>query len=232
MTTDHLSDLTWDRLHAGDLEPELADLARLHAAGCARCAARGAALDEHRTRFQAELPPLEAAARPRWRAVVPLAVTAAAAAAVVAIALRPGPGPAERTKAGFAATAFAGRDGDAVPLGNGDPIFPGDRLQLSYSARHPGHLAVLAIDGTGAVAVYFPPGGATTWAAAAGQRIALPSSTELGDAIGAERLWVVFCDQPQQLAPLTAALAAGGAPDQSGCEIQRMWFDKRARVRR
>lgn len=47
--------------------------------------------------------------------------------------------PAARLKGGFVVTAFAGRGGDAVPLGTGDPLFPGDRLQLSYSAERAGH---------------------------------------------------------------------------------------------
>jgi len=232
-TIEHVSDLTWDRLHAGGLAPALADRARQHAAGCPGCAERGAALAAEHRRFVAAPPPLRATPRPRraGRAIVSAVAVAVAVVAIAIVRIRAdAPGEAIRSKGGFGVTAFAGRDHDAVPLGTGDPIFPGDRLQLSYSADRAGHLAVLAIDGAGQVEVYFPAG-ATTWAAAAGRRIALPASTELDDVLGEERLWIVLCERPQPLAPLVAALrergiAAGPPPD---CEVQRLRFDKRAR---
>jgi hypothetical protein len=155
------------------------------------------------------------------------------AAAVLAI-VRPGRDverTSTRTKGGFVVTVFAGRERDAVPLGTGDPIFPGDRLQVSYSAARDGHLAVLAIDGAGRVAVYFPADATTTWPASAGHRIALPASTELDDVIGEERLWIVFCDLAQPLAPLVAAVGEHGvaAEPPAACEVQRLRFDKRPR---
>jgi hypothetical protein len=229
MTMQHVSDLTWDRMHAGQLAPGLADLARLHAARCAPCAARRAELEAAHRRFVAVPPALRAAVRPRraWRAIVPALAVAAVAIAIARIP----DGARERSKGGFAVTAFAGRDGDAVPLGTGDPIFPGDRLQLSYSAARPGHLAVLAIDGAGQVEVYFPAGATTTWAAEAGHRIALPASTELDDVIGEERLWVVFCERAQPVAPIVATVRERGiaAEPPPGCEVQRLGFDKRVR---
>jgi hypothetical protein len=231
MTVQHVSDLTWDRLHAGQLAPALADQARQHAAGCARCAARRAALEAAHLRFVAAPPAVRAMPRTRrtWRVVVP--ALAAAAIAIVVVRIAADPRPPTRSKGGFAVSVFAGRAGDAVPLGIGDPIFPGDRLQLSYSAERAGHLAALAIDGAGQVEVYFPAGEPTTWPAAAGHRLALPASTELDDVLGEERLWIVFCDRPQPLAPLVAALGEHGAAAEppSGCEVQRMRFDKRAR---
>jgi hypothetical protein len=231
MTNEHVSDLTWDRLHAGHLAPALGEDARQHAAACPQCAARGAALEAEHRRFATFGPPLRAA-RPRraWRAIAPVLAVAAAAAVLLRIGEDPPPGPT-RLKGSFAITAFAGRDGDAVPLGVGDPVFPGDRLQLSYSAERAGHLAVLAIDGAGSVDVYFPAGGAMAWSAAAGHRIALPASTELDDVLGDERLWIAYCEKPQPLAPLVSALAAQGvaAPPPPGCQLQRMRFDKRAR---
>jgi hypothetical protein len=169
-----------------------------------------------------------------------------AAAAVVAVAVVPqivarrlagdqggaGSAPTARSKGGFAVMAFAGRDRDVVTLGPGDPIFPGDRLQLSYSAEQAGHLAVLAIDGAGAVSVYFPPDAATTWPAVAGQRIALPMSTALDDIVGEERLWIVHCSAQQPLAPLVARLTVEGVNAEApvDCEVQRLSFDKHARA--
>lgn len=231
MTTPHVSDLSWDRLHAGHLAPALAAEARQHAAACPSCATRGAALEVAHRRFVAAPPSLRARPRPaRARLAPALATAAVAIAAVFWLAARE-PREPIRSKGGFAVTAFAGRDGDAVPLGAGDPIFPGDRLQLSYSAPRAGYLAVLAVDGAGQVNVYFPAHGITAWAAAAGHRIALPSSTELDGVVGEERVWVAFCDQPQPLAPLSAALVERGvaAEPPVGCEIQRLRFDKRVR---
>lgn len=182
-------------------------------------------------------------ASPWWHArwAIPVLATAVVAVAVVPQILAPriggdhggaGSAPTVRSKGGFAVMAFAGRDRDVVTLGPGDPIFPGDRLQLSYSAEQPGHLAVLAIDGAGAVSLYFPPDATTTWPAVAGQRIALPTSTALDDVVGEERLWIVHCSAPQPLAPLVARLAAEGvnAAPPVDCEVQRLSFNKRARA--
>jgi hypothetical protein len=226
-----VSDLTWDRLHAGWLAPALADQARQHAAGCPRCAERGAALAAEHRGFVAAPPPLPApSVRRAWRAIASALAVAAVAIAIARIGADR-PHDAMRSKGGFGVTAFAGRDLNAVPLGTGDPIFPGDRLQLSYSAERDGHLAVLAIDGAGQVDVYFPAGATMTWAAAAGRRIALPASTELDDVLGEERLWITWCDRPQPLAPLVAALRERGfaAEPPPACEVQRLRFDKRAR---
>jgi hypothetical protein len=232
MTIEHVSDLTWDRLHADCLAPALADQARQHAAGCPRCAERGAALAAEHGRFVAAPPPLRAMvpARRAWPAIVSALAVAAVVLAIVGVRPDRPPGATE-TKGGFGVTVFAGRDRDAVPLGTGDPIFPGDRLQLSYSAERAGHLAALAIDGAGHVEVYFPAGATMTWPAAAGHRVALPASTELDDVLGEERLWIVFCDRPQPLAPLVAALRERGiaAEPPPACEVQRLRFDKRAR---
>jgi hypothetical protein len=234
VTIQHVSDLTWDRLNAGDLAPALVEQARRHAAGCASCRARGAALLVTHERFVASPPPLRAASRRTWRAVLPALAIAAAAVAVLQLrAGQPHPGidPRERIKGGFAVTAFAGRNGDAVPLGTGDPIFPGDRLQLSYSAPRAGYLVVLAIDGAGQVNVYFPGGATATWPAAAGYRRALPASIELDGVLGDERLWIALCEQPHAVAPLVDALARRGlaAEPPAGCEVQRLRFDKRPR---
>ena len=202
MTTQHVSDLTWDRLHASQLSPALAEQAQRHAATCVRCAARRAALEAAHLRFVAAppampaIPAATAASRARralcaWRLIVPALAAAAIAILVLRVRVDPRHDRA-RIKGGFAVTAFAGRGGDAVPLGLGDPVFPGDRMQLSYSAPRAGHLAALAIDGAGHVEVYFPPDAAMTWPAAAGHRIALPTSTELDEVLGEERLWVAF----------------------------------------
>lgn len=218
----HVSDFTWDRLHAGQLSAPLVAAARLHAAGCARCAARDAAIVAELARFAVPL----RARRARWW----LAAPALAAAAALILVLRPPP-PGERSKGGFAVTAFAGRAGDAVPLGAGDAVYSGDRLQLTYSAAQPGHLAVLALDGAGQTNVYFPTDGTTTWPAAPGHALPLPSSTELDGVLGAERLWIVFCADPQPLAPMLAELRAHGlaAAPPTGCAVQRLTLAKAAR---
>ena len=225
--TEHVSDLTWDRLHAGSLAPALVDQVRHHAAACSSCAARGAALDAAHRRFIAAPPPLRASRVHAWRVMVPAFAVAAAALVVVLVG---GEREATRMKGGFGVTVFAGRGRDAVPLGAGDAIFPGDRLQLSYSAPRDGHLAVLSIDGADRVEAYFPSS-ETTWPAAAGHQIALPVSTELDDVLGDERLWIVFCDRPRPLAPLIAVLAERGvaAEPPPGCEVQRLRFAKRSR---
>lgn len=224
-----LSELQIQRLDAGDLDAP--DEARAHAAGCSGCAARLAGAAAERAAFRASPPwRLPPANRRRWLARPGLvaAIGAAAAAALVIVWILPrdprgAPGPERGTqlKGGVRFELFAARGDHVLPLAQGDRVRPGDRIQVVYSAAVATHVAVLSRDGAGALGVYFPVDRATTWPAAAGQEVGLPSSTELDASLGAETLYLVACAAAQPLAALRVAVDDAARPP-SGCTIDRI----------
>lgn len=243
--TDHVSDLQWDRLLAGELALDLFSAAHAHADGCEACAARLRALTAERDAFNAHpfaLP--RPRARRRW--IVPL--VAAAATVVIAVRLAPWPGPDEpraRTK-GIVQTMAeggtrlalqaapvllltAGQPDALTSVSTGDVIHPGDYLQAGYTAARDGFGAVLSRDGGGAVNAYVPPGGADMVALPAGTARSFPHSTILDGALGSERIAVVWCATAHPLEPLLAALRAREelrVPDD--CMAREVVLDKRA----
>ncbi len=233
---DHVSDLQWDRLLAGELNGAASKAAHDHAAGCARCAARLRELTAGHAAFAWRPAPRWLAPPVRsWRwvgAAVP------ALAAVVALALLwPGaPGrdlDGTRAKgAGPVLVLAAGAPGGLVPLASGDTLAPGEYVQAAYTAARDGFGAVLSRDGAGAVSVYVPARGATMVALPAGTERSFPQSTVLDDVIGAERIVIVWCEAAHPLAPLLAQLHAPlpvAAP--AGCTVRELALDKRAERR-
>ena len=240
---DCVGDLELSRLLAGELDPATATRRREHAATCAACGARLADLDADRRAFLAAPPwrlPVPAAPRRRWQWATGAVALAGAAVALFLVMRRPGfdsgrpdgvdgpRGAGTRTKGGLRFDLFVERAGEVSPLGEGDEVLPGDRLQVVYSAEVATHLAVLSRDGSGAVNVYFPPASEMTWPAVPGRGVSLPSSTELDEVLGPETLYMVACPRATPLAALRAlaAPAAGAPPD--GCTVQSVHLLKRA----
>ncbi|HSS01713.1 MAG TPA: hypothetical protein VLM79_31860, partial [Kofleriaceae bacterium] len=166
---DHVSDLQWDRLLAGELALDLFSAAHAHAHGCEVCAARLRALTAERDAFN-ERPFALPRPRARRRWLVPLLAAAAAVVIAVRLAPRPDPDePRERTKgvvetasvaadelrvAAVAAPVLlltAGRPDALTSVSAGDVIHPGEYLQAGYTAGRDGFGAVLSRDGAGAV---------------------------------------------------------------------------------
>jgi hypothetical protein len=240
--TEHVSDLQWDRLLAGELAAEAGAAAHAHAARCTGCAARLRELTAERDAFRVR--PISLS-RPRRRWLPALIPVAAAAAVLIALRVRPGPGDdgrAERTKGSIHTTAAAASPGihdvalllsasgpDALlPVASGDVVRPGDYLQAGYTATRSGFGAVLSRDGAGSVTAYVPPGGETMVPLAPGRERSFPLSTILDATLGDERIAIVWCETAHPLAPLLAALRDGrpiAAPDD--CSVREVTLDKR-----
>ncbi|WP_437730772.1 DUF4384 domain-containing protein [Sorangium sp. So ce1335] len=250
------SDLRLDRLLAGELESAEQQATRAHLDGCARCAARFAALEAGRAAFLADPPPLRlpaaapAARRPLARSLFPAVTAALGAAAVLAAALfvhqppaPPAPprgdapgatlAPAEqgtRTKGAGGRIGFYVARGEVVsPGGPGEVVHPDDRLQFTYSAAEAGYFALLSVDGAGKGSIYYPAGDVAA-PIQPGEGVPLPSSVVLDGTLGAEVLYGLFCDAPVALEPLRAALesAPERPPAPAGCRVDRVSLDKRA----
>lgn len=232
--TDHISDLQWDRLLAGELPPAIADARRAHAAGCPACAARLAALTAERDAFHARplppglRPPVEVSSRRRWRWA--LALVPAAAAVVLLLLGRERHVPSEQVKgSGPALLLSAGPPDALVPVATGDTVRPGEHLQAGYTAERDGFGAVLSRDGVGEVTVYVPADDTVMVSLPGGVERSFPQSTILDEVVGSERIAIVWCEAAHPLAPLLAALRAGiplVAP--AGCTIREVVLEKRA----
>lgn len=226
---EHVSDLRWDRLLAGELSAEQASAAREHASACARCAARLAELTAGRDAFA--VPMQVVALKPRKRAVWIAAAAAVAAAAVLILVVRPRSDPEERTKGGGPDLVLAaGRESNLVPVSSGDVVRAGDSLQAAYTSTRDGYGAVIARDGAAGVFAYVPSSGDAMLALPAGENRSFPQSTRLDDVVGRELVFVVWCERPHTVSPLLDQLRATGdivAPD--GCTLRRVELTKQAR---
>lgn len=193
----HISDLQWDELVAGDLDAEAAREARAHAASCPGCAARFAEIRGGASKFS------------RKRPSVLWAVGVIAAAALAFVVIRPArPTDEVRTKGGGGAKLVL-VDGAGRVLRTGDRIAPGDRLQATYASTRDGFGAVLSRDGAGSSSVYVPmvalPAGEGSY----------PQSTILDAVLGEETITLVWCERA---VPLTAL---------DGCTTEQVVLDKR-----
>jgi hypothetical protein len=223
---DHLSDLRWDRLLAGDLAPADAAAARDHAATCPRCGARLRELEADRDAFARRPFAIPRAIHPRPRGLWAGAAAALAAAAVLVVVLRRhdgGDGEGTRTKGrgGPALLLSAGPADRLAPLATRDVVHPGDSLQAGYTSARAGFGAVLSRDGAGQAASYVPYGGDHLVALPAGTRRSFPASTILDATPGEEHVAIVWCDADRPLAPLIDELRATGTlAERAGCTIR------------
>lgn len=229
------SDISFDRLLAGDLPASDERRVRDHLAVCALCAERWADIDARRAAFAAAPPALElgppvADPWPRWRWIGPAAALAAVAAVVLFLVVprgEPGMAPATRAKGGETFQLYI-RHGARVRRGGvSEIVHPSDQLQFGYSSPSPGYAAVLSRDGAGVVSVYFPDGGSAAAAVPAGRDQLLPRSTILDETLGAERVVALLCSSPVEIEPLRRELATGRVPAPSGCAMQVVELDKR-----
>lgn len=234
--SDHISDLRWDQLLAGELSAEARTEAETHARGCERCKARLAELTAEREAFRFRAPPA-ALRRParglRW--TMPIAgVLAAAAIALLILRPRgePADEPGELRKGGgtIELLLFAGQPERLTPLLDRGQMFAGDLLQAGYSSPVDGYGTVLSLDGAGNASAYVPAVGTAMVLLPAGERRSFPASTQLDDVVGAETLAVVWCEHPRPIAPLLDELQATRTlARREGCAVRVFAVTKAAR---
>lgn len=212
----HISDLRWDRMFAGELPATDCDEAKTHAASCARCGARLRELEAEReafvfrpvaVKFDAAAPP----ARGRWRRGAPFATFAALAAAamvVLVVIRKPEVSERERTKGTDAPALmlFAGPSNALAQVGASDTIRSRQYLQAGYTSKRDGFGAVLSIDGAGQASIYVPAEGETMVALPAGIEKSFPTSTLLDDVVGAEQIAIVWCEAAHPVGPMLEEL--------------------------
>lgn len=170
-------------------------------------------------------------------------VTASALAAAAAIALAIGTpwtpsvpsardttSSGTRTKGGPASLGWVVRRGEHVFAGRPEqPLRAGDAVRFSVSAREPVYVAVLGLDPTGRLSVYYPDGEQLS-KIEAGRDQLLPAAIEWDGATGAEQLYAVFCANAVALAPVRDAIQrSSDAPAlPRGCSIEHATLNEAA----
>ena len=228
---EHVSDLRWDRLLAGELAD--ADRAEVlaHAEVCSTCAARRAEITAGFDAFANVAPALplsKSSHRTSSRRIIAAVGAVVAVAAGVLLVLRAPSQSTTRTKGtdGAKLMLAAGPRERLVPVVSGDRVRPGDSLQAAYTSTRDGFGAVLARDGSGATAAYVPAEGEAMVALPAGTMQSFPGSTILDEVRGAQAVVILWCESSRPLAPLLAELRASGtvtAPP--GCTVDRVELD-------
>jgi hypothetical protein len=85
-------------------------------------------------------------------------------------------------------------------------VFPGDRIQFTYSSQRAVQFALLHA-GRDKADIFFPAdGGSTTVPVAAGDVVALDHTVQLDNRAGDERVFGLFCDTKVELEPVRSAL--------------------------
>ena len=210
-----ISDLRFDHWLAGELDGAQVSELEGHVSSCARCAGRKRELEQQQAEFLAAAPALRSGrgtvTRTRRTWLAPAAGGLALAAAVLLAVLPKGSeAPGTRRKGGERIGFFVKR-GELVARGqSGERVRPGDSLRFTYSSSEPRYLAILSLDGAQHASVYFPEG-ARAQQLPAGADSALPSSVELDDVLGTERIMGLFCEAAIELEPVRARLAREGA---------------------
>lgn len=217
----------------GDL-PELG----AHVSGCAACAPYVAALREEHAAFNRARPPElflqklsrradAPAPKPWWRWLAVLAPVGVAAALVVVL-LRPTTHGGDVTLKGGEFHVFL--KGAEAPLAQDAKVRAGDALRFAYDAPADGFLAVFDLDGSEAVTLFFPYGGAAPAPVKKAQGV-LPGSTVLDAQRGPEWLVAVWAPAAFDVAQVSAQLKGQATRDRltvscEGCAVSTLRLDK------
>ncbi len=232
----HPSEWTLQRLHAGELSGPEGQQARAHLSGCTVCQKVMKGFEEAQSDFEA-LVPFERVApqverrmeqptpaeRPRFNGFL----VAVAATVLVAVLVRPllaeSPSPANRTKGGAVAELRIGGAGTEAPRaaspGAVEPLAPGERLRLGYTADSLGYVLAVSVDEAGEVSALYPESGQSLKVEAGAGTHWLPDSVELTGS-GLERVVVVLSEQPLEVEAVRAS--ARKAFEASGRDVAAM----------
>jgi hypothetical protein len=235
-----ISDLAFDEWLGGSLEPSSQRELQAHVERCVRCSLRCEVLSAQRAAFLERVPSFgtlaasvaRSGAAPsvdaaRWRWAWGAGATAAVAAGVALMLAFP---RAERfssvrNKGGPHIGAYVKRGERVARAESGDAVQGGDYVRFTYSSDAAVFFGLLNRDAHSAATYY--PLQAQTVRVKAGNDIALDFSIKLDGEPGSERVHGLFCDEPQQLEPLRAALqATGRLPPLPHCRVDVLTLKK------
>jgi hypothetical protein len=222
----HLSSETIDLLLMSALTGDRQTEAKAHLEGCQLCQKRWTELNEDKARFEqfvfprtlekleARLaaPTLMERLRAGWKMMVPAAAGIVAASLAAAVYL----GGKDRTqteddiyigiKGGATLEVVANRpETGQFPVKPGTVLKPKDKIRFVVNTAGAKYLLIASRDGAGAFTVYHPFGAAQSAQVTPG-RIEVPTTVELDEVTGNERIVAVFSDAPVQAEDVKAAL--------------------------
>ena len=224
----HLSSETIDLLLMSALTGDRQTEAKAHLDGCQLCQKRWSELNEDKARFEqfvfprtlAKLearlaaPSLIDRLREGWKMLVPAAAGVVAASLAMAVWV----GGKDRTQTED--DVYIGIKGQAslevvasrpetgqFPVKPGSVLKPKDKIRFVVNTAGSKYLLIASRDGAGAFTVYHPYGAAQS-AQVAGNRVELPTTIELDEVTGNERLVAVFSDAPVAADAVKAAIEA------------------------
>lgn len=138
------------------------------------------------------------APRKRFGFWLPTGFALAAAATLALLTTLPDEG--ERIKGqGVGLTVALVSTPTPKPLASGAVVHPGDRLQLAYDAGSYAYIALIGIDGSGAMNVYYPEASEVMALRRGDARAPFPFSLTLDTTPGQETMVAVFAEQPLPL---------------------------------
>jgi hypothetical protein len=118
---------------------------------------------------------------------------------------------------------------------SGEIVFPGDRIQFTYSSKRDVQFALLHA-GREKTVILFPndgfpnDGDPTTVLIAAGEQLPLEPAIELDKRAGDERVFGLFCIAKLALEPVRTALQkTDGLPKLQGCEVDSLTLRRKLR---
>ncbi len=209
MADRHFTDLELERQLAGDLPAERgfdttatdADRARLAELRAEHEAfLRSVDVDNEVRRIQQRV--ARAAPEPRrawWKWLAPAGALVAAAAVVLVVVRRDSPTQPEddiQVKGDEISLIVHVQTGDTSRrLASGDEVMPGDKIRFEVNAVKPGYVAVVGIDGSGALTVYHPGNGTGPVAFDPKARV-LPGAIALDATPGDERFYAIYSERP------------------------------------
>jgi hypothetical protein len=231
-----VSDLALDEVLGESAEPAVRMRVLAHVETCVRCALRYEALANQHAGFLERAPSWQhlraqrdsanrgGGERRRW---LWGGGTLLAAGFAIAFSLAPRATPAGlRSKGGPRIGAYVKHGERVARADNGSTVRPGDYVRFTYSSDEPVHFALLNRDAL-CVTTYFPAG-AQTERVAAGHDVALDFSIKLDDQLGNEQIYGLFCQQPEPLEPLRAALqGTGRLPPLPHCRVDVLTLEKK-----
>ncbi len=218
----HPSSFRLERLLAGELDAGAQGELRAHLASCPSCQDKTTALEQDRAAFAAEVPFGAFRARHeekkarrksffRLTWAMPTLTTAAALAGALLVIVGTEPDvdtPNDiRLKGDGVTVSFTVQEpGGQTHLGSsGERLERGTAMQLAYDAGENTHVALLGLDSSGQVTVYFPEGGLALARVPAGSQGPFPFSLTLAPEIRGERFFAVYARGPEKLAPIVEA---------------------------
>lgn len=239
--SEHPTEWTLRRLHAGELPTAEATQTRTHAASCQQCTAVLRQAEEAQRQFESEIPferfeagvkqaeektrkqeSSRGASRQRWMGPV----VALAATVLLVVAVRPllatNPGPGVRTKGGAAAELRIGGGEGSQRVARTDApeaLAQGERVRLGYTPDARKYVLALSVDSGGEVTPLYPESGQSLPVEPGAGTHWLPDSIEFTGS-GAERVVVLLSDAPMTVEDATTA--ARRAFEAGGRDVAKM----------